>query len=76
MAERPAREAIPADLVAKILRAYGGRTRAQAAGARERYAILQRSLAKLSAAGARIVLGGDTGCRTIRSASPNIASSS
>ncbi len=34
---------------------------AQASAARERYAILQRSLAKLSAAGARIVLGGDTG---------------
>ena len=56
-----AREAIPADLIAKIQAAYGGRTAAQAAAARERYAILQRSLAKLSAAGARIVLGGDTG---------------
>jgi imidazolonepropionase-like amidohydrolase len=30
-------------------------------GARERYAILQRSLAKLSTAGARIILGSDTG---------------
>jgi imidazolonepropionase-like amidohydrolase len=57
----PARDAIGADLVAKILVAYGGRTPAQASAARERYAILQRSLAKLSAAGARIVLGGDTG---------------
>jgi imidazolonepropionase-like amidohydrolase len=34
---------------------------AQASAARERYAILQRSLKKLSDAGARIVLGGDTG---------------
>jgi imidazolonepropionase-like amidohydrolase len=57
----PAREDIGSDLVAKILTAYGGRTAAQAAAARERYAILQRSLKKLSDAGARIVLGGDTG---------------
>jgi imidazolonepropionase-like amidohydrolase len=57
----PVRDAIPPDLGAKIQAGYGGRTAAQAAAARERYAILQRSLAKLSAAGARIVLGGDTG---------------
>jgi imidazolonepropionase-like amidohydrolase len=57
----PAREAIGPELVEKMLAAYGGRTTAQASGARERYAILQRSLAKLSSAGARIVLGGDTG---------------
>ena len=57
----PARDAIPPDLGAKVQAGYGGRTAAQAAAARERYAILQRSLAKLSAAGARIVLGGDTG---------------
>jgi len=57
----PAREAIGPELVAKVLAGYGGRTSAQASAARDRYAILQRSLAKLSAAGARIVLGGDTG---------------
>ncbi len=57
----PAREAIPPEIIARVQAAYGGRTAAQAAAARERYAILQRSLAKLSAAGARIVLGGDTG---------------
>ena len=57
----PARGAIGPDLAAKLVAAYGGRTAAQASVARERYAILQRSLAKLSAAGARIVLGGDTG---------------
>jgi imidazolonepropionase-like amidohydrolase len=57
----PARDAIGSDLVARILAAYGGRTAAQAAAARERYGILQRSLTKLSVAGARIVLGGDTG---------------
>ncbi|HEY3158549.1 MAG TPA: amidohydrolase family protein [Vicinamibacterales bacterium] len=57
----PARDAIGPELVAKVLAGYSGRTPAQASAARERYAILQRSLAKLSAAGARIVLGGDTG---------------
>ena len=57
----PARDAIGPELVAKVLAGYGGRAPAQASAARERYAILQRSLAKLSAAGARIVLGGDTG---------------
>jgi len=57
----PARDTIGAELVAKVLAGYSGRTPAQASAARERYAILQRSLAKLSAAGARIVLGGDTG---------------
>ena len=57
----PAREAIGPELVAKVLGAYTGRPPAQASAARERYAILQRSLAKLSAAGAHIVLGGDTG---------------
>ena len=57
----PAHEAIGPELVAKVLGAYSGRPPAQASAARERYAILQRSLAKLSAAGARIVLGGDTG---------------
>jgi imidazolonepropionase-like amidohydrolase len=56
-----AREAIPPALMAKVQAAYGGRTTAQASAARERYAILQRSLTKLAAAGARIVLGGDTG---------------
>jgi imidazolonepropionase-like amidohydrolase len=57
----PARDAIGPALVAKVLAGYSGRTPAQASAARERFAILQRSLAKLSAAGARIVLGGDTG---------------
>ena len=57
----PARDAIGPAIVAKVLAGYNGRTPAQASAARERFAILQRSLAKLSAAGARIVLGGDTG---------------
>jgi imidazolonepropionase-like amidohydrolase len=57
----PARDAIGAELASKILAGYSGRTAPQAAAARERFAILQRSLARLAAAGARIVLGGDTG---------------
>jgi imidazolonepropionase-like amidohydrolase len=57
----PARDGIGADLVGNILSAYAGRSAAQAGAARDRYAILQRSLKKLSDAGARIVLGGDTG---------------
>src|SRR5207248_11541572 len=46
---------------ATILNAHGGRSAARAWAARGRYAILERSVARLSAAGARIVLGGDTG---------------
>jgi imidazolonepropionase-like amidohydrolase len=57
----PARDAIGPELIAKVLAGYSGRAAAQAAAARERYAILQRSLVKLSRAGARIALGGDTG---------------
>ena len=57
----PAHQAIGAELASKILAGYSGRNAAQATAAAERYAILQRSLAKLTAAGARIVLGGDTG---------------
>jgi imidazolonepropionase-like amidohydrolase len=58
--EGPAHSAFDPGLVANIRAGYT-RPAAQASAARERYAILQHSLAKLSAAGARIVLGGDTG---------------
>src|SRR4030095_2992685 len=44
----PAREAIERELIAKVLGGYTGRPAAQASAARERYAILQRSLAQLS----------------------------
>ena len=57
----PAGDALPSALKTKVLAGYQGRTPQQAAAARERYAILQHSVAKLAAAGARIVLGGDTG---------------
>ncbi len=44
------------------LRAYFGKRDAQAVeGARQRYGILEQSLAKLSRAGAKIILGADTG---------------
>lgn len=48
--------------VLERMRAYYAKREPKAVdGAKQRYAILQRSLAKLSAAGARIVLGADTG---------------
>ncbi|HEX8027687.1 MAG TPA: amidohydrolase family protein [Vicinamibacterales bacterium] len=44
------------------LRAYfGARDQEQVEGARQRYRILEQSLAKLNRAGARLVLGADTG---------------
>ena len=55
------RETVAADEVAKIEAAFRQRDRQTAADARERYAILERSLVKLNAAGANIVLGADTG---------------
>ena len=55
------RETVAADEVAKIEAAFRQRDPQAAAEARERYAILERSLVKLDAAGANIVLGADTG---------------
>jgi imidazolonepropionase-like amidohydrolase len=55
------RESAPAPVIARMRAAFTSREPAAAAAARERYAILQRSLRKLSAAGARIILGSDTG---------------
>jgi imidazolonepropionase-like amidohydrolase len=54
-------DTVAADEVAKIEAAFRQRDPQTAADARERYAILERSLAKLNAAGANIVLGADTG---------------
>jgi imidazolonepropionase-like amidohydrolase len=54
-------ETVAADEVAKIEAAFRQRDPQAAAQARERYAILERSLVKLDAAGANIVLGADTG---------------
>jgi imidazolonepropionase-like amidohydrolase len=47
--------------LARMQAYYAKRDPRAVEGARQRYAILQRSLAKLNTAGARIVLGADTG---------------
>ncbi|HEX7237052.1 MAG TPA: amidohydrolase family protein [Gammaproteobacteria bacterium] len=54
-------ESVAPDELAKIEANFRQRAPEDAADARERYAILERSLAKLSAAGAKLVLGADTG---------------
>jgi imidazolonepropionase-like amidohydrolase len=55
------RDTVPADVVARIRASFTSRDAATAARNRQNYAILQRSVAKLSAAGARVILGSDTG---------------
>ena len=55
------RESVPAPVIDRMRTSFTARDAAAATAARERYAILQRSLRKLAAAGARIVLGADTG---------------
>jgi imidazolonepropionase-like amidohydrolase len=54
-------ESVAPDVIAKIEATFRQRDAQAAADARERYAILERSLRKLSAAGAKVVLGADTG---------------
>ena len=49
------------EVLARMSEAFGRREPKAAEGARQRYAILEHSLAKLSAAGAKVVLGADTG---------------
>jgi imidazolonepropionase-like amidohydrolase len=51
----------PAELIARIRTSFTGRDEATAARNRANYAILQKSVVKLSAAGARVILGSDTG---------------
>jgi imidazolonepropionase-like amidohydrolase len=53
--------ALTAPVVERMTAYYAKRDPKSVAGARQRYGILQRSLAKLNAAGATIVLGADTG---------------
>jgi len=55
------REAVSSAVIQRMKDPYAKVDAAAVARSRERYAILQRSLAKLSAAGARIILGCDTG---------------
>jgi len=54
-------DAVPAAVVERMRGYYAKRDPKAVEGARQRYGILQRSLAKLNAAGAKIVLGADTG---------------
>jgi imidazolonepropionase-like amidohydrolase len=55
------RASAPAAVIDRMRATFTARDPAAANAARERYAILQRSLAKLNKAGARIILGSDTG---------------
>jgi len=55
------RDTVPADVIARIRASFTNRDAATAARNRQNYAILQKSVAKLAAAGARIILGSDTG---------------
>jgi imidazolonepropionase-like amidohydrolase len=55
------REALPQSTLDRVKAAFTQRDAPTAAANRERYGILQRSVAKLARAGAKIVLGSDTG---------------
>ncbi len=55
------RDTEPAEVIARIRSSFTSRDPATAARNKANYAILQRSLAKLNAAGVRIILGSDTG---------------
>jgi imidazolonepropionase-like amidohydrolase len=55
------RDMVPAEVVTRIGNSFAGRDPADVARRRQGYAILERSFAKLSAAGAAILLGCDTG---------------
>src|SRR5215469_7405170 len=55
------RDTVPADVIARIRTSFTSRDAATAARNRQNYAILQKSVAKLAAAGARVILGCDTG---------------
>ena len=54
-------DTVPTDVIARIRASFTGRDAATAARNRQNYAILQKSVAKLAAAGAGIILGSDTG---------------
>ena len=54
-------ESVSAPVVERLRAYFAKRDPKAVEGARQRYAILERSLAKLTQAGARIILGADTG---------------
>jgi imidazolonepropionase-like amidohydrolase len=55
------RDAVSSEVIQRMRDSYAKVDAAAVERSRERYAILEHSLAKLSAAGARIILGSDTG---------------
>jgi imidazolonepropionase-like amidohydrolase len=55
------KDSVTPSVIARMESAFGSRDPAAAAVSRQQYSILERSLAKLSAAGAKVVLGADTG---------------
>jgi len=55
------RDTVPADVIGRLRDSFSGRAPGELTQRRQAYAILKRSVAKLSAAGARIILGCDTG---------------
>ena len=55
------RDTVGADVIARMRNSFTSRDPATAARNKQSYGILQRSLAKLNAAGVRIILGSDTG---------------
>jgi imidazolonepropionase-like amidohydrolase len=55
------RDALPRATIDRVKAGFTDRDAATAAANRERYTILQRSVAKLARAGAKVVLGSDTG---------------
>ena len=57
----PVRDAAPVAMLDRVKAGFSGRDEATAAASRQRYAILQRTVAKLAKAGAKIALGSDTG---------------
>jgi imidazolonepropionase-like amidohydrolase len=54
-------DTVSADVIARMRASFTGRDAATAARNRQNYAILQKNVAKLAAANARIILGSDTG---------------
>src|SRR5262249_6743811 len=55
------RDTEPTDVIARMRASFANRDAATAERNGKNYAILQKSVAKLAAAGARIILGSDTG---------------
>src|SRR5437667_161519 len=55
------KESMPPAVIARMVKAYDNRNPAALERARSQYAILERSLAKLAKANAKIILGSDTG---------------